>query len=215
MRLMYLLSYLVGFIYSSIDKFILQPLFKCRLGYCGKNVIIRHVGTYPTSVLSRIYLEDNTVLKSFNMISLTGRFFMKKNSGAAANLTIITGNHHRRIGKSLVDSVLDKDLDEENDVIVEEDVWIGANVTLLAGVKIGRGSTIGAGSVCLKSVPPYSIVMGNPAKIVGFNFNPEQILEHEKALYAEEEHIPLETLENNYKKYFLDRISEIKSFTKL
>ncbi|MDE5886266.1 MAG: acyltransferase [Muribaculaceae bacterium] len=52
-------------------------------------------------------------------------------------------------------------------LIIEEDVWIGARTTILAkGQIIGKGSVIGAGSVITKEVPPYSILAGNPAKII-------------------------------------------------
>ncbi|GAA5942808.1 acetyltransferase [Sporobolomyces koalae] len=46
------------------------------------------------------------------------------------------------------------------------DCWFGGNVTVLPNVKIGRGVTVGAGSVVTKSVPPFVVVVGNPARIV-------------------------------------------------
>jgi len=52
-------------------------------------------------------------------------------------------------------------------VIIEDDVFIGARAIVLKGVTIGRGSVIGAGSVVAKSIPPYSIAVGNPAKVIG------------------------------------------------
>lgn len=55
--------------------------------------------------------------------------------------------------------------------IIGSDVWIGKNATILAEVKIGSGSIIGAGSVVTKDVPPYAIVVGNPARVVGHRFN--------------------------------------------
>jgi maltose O-acetyltransferase len=51
-------------------------------------------------------------------------------------------------------------------IVVEDDVWIGAGVTILPGVRIGRGSVIGAGSVVAKDVPPWSVAVGNPARVV-------------------------------------------------
>lgn len=51
-------------------------------------------------------------------------------------------------------------------VIIEDDVWIDARVIILPGVKIGKGSIIGAGAVVTKDVPQYSVVAGNPAKII-------------------------------------------------
>jgi maltose O-acetyltransferase len=52
-------------------------------------------------------------------------------------------------------------------VLIEDDVWVGFGATILRGVKIGRGSIIGANSVVTKDVPTYSIVAGNPSRIIG------------------------------------------------
>lgn len=138
---------------------------------------------------------------------------MKDNSGAAVGLTVVTGNHVQRIGKLHDEG---NDNLEGKDIIVEEDVWIAANVTLLAGTHIGRGAIIGAGSVLRGcNIPPYSIVVGNPAKVVGFKWTVEEIIEHEKLAYPETSRIDEELLQKNYKKYFLDRIKEIKEFTRI
>lgn len=142
---------------------------------------------------------------------------MKDGSSAAANLTVITDSHIREIGKMLKDKTnWGKDAGEIfGDVIVEKDVWIGTRVCLLPNIVIGRGSNIGTGSVIRNNIPPYAIVAGNPAKVIGFVFTPEEIIEHEKAIYPVEERLPLELLEKNYEKYFLKRMKEIKGFTRL
>jgi acetyltransferase-like isoleucine patch superfamily enzyme len=51
-------------------------------------------------------------------------------------------------------------------VVIEDDVWIAAGCLIIPGVTIGKGSVIAAGSVVVKNVPPYSIVGGNPAKVI-------------------------------------------------
>lgn len=51
-------------------------------------------------------------------------------------------------------------------ITVEDDCWIGANVVLVAGVTVGKHCIIAAGSIVTKSVPPYSIAAGNPAKVI-------------------------------------------------
>ena len=71
---------------------------------------------------------------------------------------------------------------------------------------------ISAGSVVRRAVPPYAIVMGNPARVVGFRYPPAVIAEFEEENYPEEERIPIEVLEDNYKKYYLSNLSEIKSY---
>ena len=50
--------------------------------------------------------------------------------------------------------------------MIEDNVWIGERSTILKGVHIGKGSIVASNSVVVKDVPPYSIVAGNPAKIV-------------------------------------------------
>lgn len=56
-------------------------------------------------------------------------------------------------------------------VVIEEDVFIGSNAVVTAGVTIGKGTQVGAGSVVSQSLPPYSIAVGNPARVVKkYNF---------------------------------------------
>lgn len=54
----------------------------------------------------------------------------------------------------------------EKKIIIEDDVWIGSRCIFLPGVKICKGTVVGAGSVVTKSYPAYSVIAGNPAKVV-------------------------------------------------
>jgi acetyltransferase-like isoleucine patch superfamily enzyme len=58
---------------------------------------------------------------------------------------------------------------------IGHDVWIGAAAIILAGVTIGTGAVIGAGAVVTKDVEPYAIMVGNPARLLRFRFEPEKI----------------------------------------
>lgn len=164
-----------------------------------------------------VYLYENTNISAHSTIMASrAKFIMKKNSGAAVGLTVVTGNHENRVGilfKGITDAM--KGPKSDKDVIVEEDVWIGTNVTLLMGVTVGRGAIIGAGAVVRSSVPPYAMVMGNPAKVIGFRFKPEEIIKHEEALYPEEERLPIRKLEKAYNKYYLNRFEEISDFVSM
>lgn len=52
-------------------------------------------------------------------------------------------------------------------IVIEDDCWLGTGVKVLDGVRIGHGCVIGAGAVVTKDIPPYSIAVGVPAKIIG------------------------------------------------
>jgi acetyltransferase-like isoleucine patch superfamily enzyme len=51
-------------------------------------------------------------------------------------------------------------------IVIGDNIWIGTSATILDGVTIGSGSIVGAGSVVNKDVPPDSLVLGNPARVV-------------------------------------------------
>jgi carbonic anhydrase/acetyltransferase-like protein (isoleucine patch superfamily) len=92
--------------------------------------------------------------------------------------------------------------DKSMDLHINEDVWVGSNVTILPGSDLGRGCIVGACSVVSKPVPPYALVVGSPARIVGVKFSIDQILEHEKALYPEKERFTRAYLEELFAKYY-------------
>lgn len=180
-------------------------------GHIGKGA---HV-SMPSIISGKhnIFLGDNVNIDWDNVLYATNaKFIVGNNSGAAVGLTVVTGNHQRVLGKWIKSTIPTRNYDDEKDIVIGEDVWIAANVTILSGVCVGRGATIGAGAVCFKNIPPYAVVIGNPAKIVGFNFSPEEIIEHEKALYPEKDRLPLELLQSNYEKYYLNKIKEIRKY---
>lgn len=63
----------------------------------------------------------------------------------------------------------------KGDVIIGNDVWIADNVTIMSGVNIGDGAAIANNSHVVKNVEPYSLVGGNPAKLIKYRFTQEQI----------------------------------------
>jgi virginiamycin A acetyltransferase len=65
------------------------------------------------------------------------------------------------------------DMPFKGDTVIGNDVWIGQNATILPGVHIGDGAIIGANSVVASDVEPYSIVVGNPVKLIRYRFDGE------------------------------------------
>lgn len=190
---------------------------KLPKGHCGKNSYIHTPSLIAEGSLENIFLGNHVNIDWNNVLYCNGgKFIMKDYSGAAVGLTVITGNHNTLPGHSFKELENNNDNLIGKDIIIEEEVWIGANVTLLAGSHIGRGAIIGAGSVIAgKTIPPYAIVMGNPAKIVGFRFVPDDIIKHESKIYKEQDRIANAILVRNYDKYFLNRMKEIKEFSRL
>ena len=76
-------------------------------------------------------------------------------------------------------------------VIIGSDVWIGCDVTIHGGVYIGNGAVVGAGAVVTENVPPYTVVVGNPVRVVKKQFDAETIarLQHIKWWYWSAEQI--------------------------
>lgn len=91
-----------------------------------------------------------------------GKISIGNNVLVASNVFIIDFNH----GKNPVEkNYLDNDL-EVSEVYIEDGVWIGNSAIILPGVRIGEKSIIAAGAVVSHEVPPYSIVAGNPARVI-------------------------------------------------
>ena len=86
----------------------------------------------------------------------------------AQNVTVTGLNHNYQDA--------DKRIDEQGvstrPVTIEDDVWVGANAVILPGVTLGKHSVVAAGSVVSRSVPPYSVCAGSPAKVIK-QFNPQ------------------------------------------
>jgi virginiamycin A acetyltransferase len=61
------------------------------------------------------------------------------------------------------------------EVRIGNDVWIGNDVRILSGVRIGDGAVIGTMAVVAKDIPPYAIVIGNPARVIKYRFSESQI----------------------------------------
>ena len=83
----------------------------------------------------------------------------------------------------------------KGDTVIGNDVWIGQNVTIMPGVNVGDGCIIGANAVVAKDIPPYSIAVGNPARVVKRRFDDNTIKRLLKLKWWD---MPIETIEENY-----------------
>lgn len=75
------------------------------------------------------------------------------------NYSLLMDNDYHQIGDKTM-------LGHSTPIILEDDVWLGARVIILKGVTIGQGAVIGAGSVVTRDIPPRSVAVGQPARVV-------------------------------------------------
>ena len=80
----------------------------------------------------------------------------------ATQCVIVSANHNF----SDINEPIAKQGETKEKIVIEDDCWLGAGVKVLAGVTIHKGSVIGAGSVITHDVPPYSVVVGVPGKVI-------------------------------------------------
>ncbi|MDF1646202.1 MAG: CatB-related O-acetyltransferase [Legionellaceae bacterium] len=95
----------------------------------------------------------------------------------------------------------------KGDTHIGDDVWIGHQALIMPAVSIGPGAIIGSGSVVTKDVPPYTLVAGNPAKIIRKRFDETTI---ETLLEIQWWHWPIETITNNLKHITTSNIEQLK-----
>lgn len=176
---------------------------KNKVGHIGENVALPY--DIRVSGGKNIWIDNNVNIGTGAVLMATGaNITIKYNVIASHNLKIITGDHERRIGtfcNTITEATKNHDLGLDQPVVIESDVWIGMNVTILKGVTVGRGCTICAGAVVHRSMPPYCICGGVPAKVIKFYWTIDQILEHEAKLYPEEDRYTRKQLEEIFAKY--------------
>ena len=163
------------------DKF-LCLFYKRAMKYCGKDVYLRPSQS-DFKGLHNLSIGDNTSIPKGSVFYCTeAPLTIGKKVVFGPGPTIITGDHRIDVvGRYILDNV-EKLPENDAPVVIEDDVWCGANVTILKGVTIGRGSVIAAGAVVTRSIPPYSIAGGVPAKVLKQRFTPDEIEKHEKIL---------------------------------
>lgn len=92
---------------------------------------------------------------------------IKKKRVGIIGLSLITDNSHGGFDREQLKLRPNiRPLVSKGEVIIDDNVWIGEKASILPGVHIGEGAIIGAGAVVTKDVPPFSVVVGNPARIV-------------------------------------------------
>lgn len=159
----------------------IRGYFSCgRHCYLGRNVNIYN----NVTLMDHVALDNNVELRnnSDQKIVIKSNCSVNRNSVIGGNVVIgdgcrigpncnIFGSNHEfsdiniPIYKQGLNSV---------GITINDDCWLGAGVVVLDGVTVGKGCVIGAGSVVTKSLPPFSIAVGNPCRVVKSRINEYQ-----------------------------------------
>ncbi|MDX1463055.1 MAG: acyltransferase [Marinirhabdus sp.] len=149
--------YLANNIIANSPSFRVRHLYyRNILRYSIGNDSSIHMGVFVTG--SNIKIGDNVVIN--RNVYLDGRIgiIIKNNVSISPEVYILSMQHDyddpnfRTVGK---------------EVVIENHTWIGARALILPGVTIGEGAVVGAGSVVTRSVEPYAVVAGIPARKIG------------------------------------------------
>lgn len=138
-------------------KKIRNGIAKQFIAYCGSNVNLQKGAEFSR----KLKIGDNSSI-GINCL-VQGVVVIGSNVMMGPEVYIYTQNHcHERTEVPMIEQGYEK----EKPVFIGDDVWIGSRATILPGVRIGTGSIIGASAVVTKDVPDYSVVAGNPARVV-------------------------------------------------
>lgn len=140
-----------------------------------------HVRIYENTLI-----DKNVSIGRYSYVSNNSKIYSNTSIGAFCSIgpnVIISPGEHSYNNLTTHPILYDKSWNNNITVsecinrktIIENDVWIGCNAIIKSGITIGTGAIIGAGAVVTKDVLPYSIVAGNPAKIIKYRFEKNKI----------------------------------------
>ena len=160
------------------------------------------VGNYtygPLEVYSWNHVDEGLKIGHFCSIAKDVRFLLGGNHDVNYISTFPFKNYFQQTYEATT----------KGRIIIEDDVWIGMDSVLLSGIRIGRGCVIAAGSIVTKSFPPYSIIAGNPAKLIKKRFDDDRI---KKLMQIDFEKLDITFIKNNIDKLYseshIDELTE-------
>ena len=135
----FLYKILLRFPYNKVRVWTLR-----KLGHaCGEDVY------FPADItISQVFVRNRGKLSLGDRVSIGPNVTLVLNSGANAS----------RIRSHIQE--------KKAEIVIKADVWIGAGAIVLPDVTIGEGAVVGAGAVVTKDVEPYTVVAGNPARVI-------------------------------------------------
>ncbi len=130
--------------------------------HLGRDVYVGHFAIVKGYYKNELRIGDGTWIGQGAFLHAAGGLTIGANVGIGPGVHVITSSH-REAGRAL--PILRSPI-ELAPVTIEDDVDLGVGAIVLPGVRIGRGAQVGAGAVVTRDVPAYSVVAGNPARVL-------------------------------------------------
>lgn len=143
-----------------------RTLGKPRIENLGRIAIGSHVLVRSVNVPVELCTGPRGVLRVGNGVHLNYGASVHAENAVTIGDRVRIGPHVMIIDTDFHDLYVRSRRSEGRPVVIEDDAWIGAKASILKGVRIGRGAIVGVGAVVTKSVSPFSIVVGVPARPV-------------------------------------------------
>lgn len=162
------------------DDLVLMPGATCRNTDDKGNILIGKHCTIGASLISlfggKIHIGANTYIGPSTSIQAKESVIIGNNVIIANNSILLDNNNHptspqMRMKMSVCKDFIHDELwswkySESAPIVIEDNVWIGRDTRILKGVTIGKGSIVALGAIVTHDVPEYSVVAGNPARVV-------------------------------------------------
>jgi acetyltransferase-like isoleucine patch superfamily enzyme len=143
-------------------------LHACPQGiHIGDNVFVMHqtelhVYNFRDLPQSGIWVGDGCFIGEFTIVRGQGGVHIGKSVLIAPGAKILAVNH---LFGDVTQPVMSQGI-EARGIVIEDGAWIGGGALVLDGVRVGQGAVVGAGAVVTRDVPPFSVVVGSPARVV-------------------------------------------------
>ncbi|OWT33034.1 galactoside O-acetyltransferase [Methanobrevibacter sp. 87.7] len=124
------------------------------VGGIGENSTI--IAPLFGAALNMLKVGNNVFINSNSLMMARGGITIEDNVMLAANVQLLSNNH----------DLYNRSILLCKPILIKEGAWIGAGATVLPGVCIGKHAVVGASAVVTRDVPDYSVVVGNPAKVI-------------------------------------------------
>lgn len=134
----------------------------------GNSIKLRNLVCLDSGVIikthdgGQIEIGEHTYIGPYSSVVGHGKIKIGKDCRIASHCSICAHNYNF----NKITTVIRKQGFNFKGITIEDDCWLGSGVKVVDGVTIAQGSVIGAGAVVTKDIPPYSIAVGVPAKVI-------------------------------------------------